>query len=195
MKLNSNIPVNPHQPYDDQAFEQLFKSHFKALHSYAMAILKDEDTAEEIVQQMFLKFWEKRELLNIQNSVKAYLYKCVYHDSLNFLKHEKIKTKYQDFASYAMNDHQEPASSKVEMTELEHRIAQALNELPEQCRTIFQMSRFEELKYREIAEQLGLSVKTIENQMGKALKIMRLKLADFLSLILLGLMYYRDFFN
>lgn len=195
MKLNSSIPVSPHQPYDDQAFEQLFKSHFKALHSYALAILKDEDTAEEIVQQMFLKFWEKRELLNIQSSVKAYLYKCVYHDSLNFLKHEKIKTKYQDFASYTMNDHQEPASSKVEMTELEYRIAQALNELPEQCRTIFQLSRFEELKYREIAEQLGLSVKTIENQMGKALKIMRLKLADFLSLILLGLMYYRDFFN
>lgn len=195
MKLNSSIPVSPHQPYDDQAFEHLFKSHFKALHSYALAILKDEDTAEEIVQQMFLKFWEKRELLNIQSSVKAYLYKCVYHDSLNFLKHEKIKTKYQDFASYTMNNHQEPASSKIEMTELEYRIAQALNELPEQCRTIFQLSRFEELKYREIAEQLGLSVKTIENQMGKALKIMRLKLADFLSLILLGLMYYRDFFN
>ncbi|WP_316810228.1 RNA polymerase sigma-70 factor [Pedobacter heparinus] len=195
MKLNSSTPVNPHQLYDDQAFEQLFKTHFKALHAYALAILKDEDTAEEIVQQMFLKFWEKRTLLNIQSSVKAYLYKCVYHDSLNFLKHEKIKTKYQDFASYTMNSHHEPASSKVEMTELEYRIAEALNELPEQCRTIFQMSRFEELKYREIAAQLGLSVKTIENQMGKALKLMRLKLADFLSLILLGLMYYRDFFN
>ncbi|ACU04140.1 MULTISPECIES: RNA polymerase sigma-70 factor [Pedobacter] len=195
MELKSSISANTSQPYDDQAFEQLFKAHFKALHAYALALLKDEDTAEEIVQTMFLKFWEKRELLNIQTSVKAYLYKCVYHDSLNFLKHEKIKTKYQDFASYTMNSHHEPASSKAEMTELEYQIGKALNELPEQCRTIFQMSRFEELKYREIAEQLGLSVKTIENQMGKALRIMRLKLADFLSLILLGLMYYRDFFN
>ncbi len=184
-----------HQPYDDQAFELLFKDHFKALHAYAHIILKDEDEAEEIVQNMFLKFWEKRELLDVQTSIKAYLYKCVYHDSLNFLKHQKIKTKYQNFASYSMNTHHLPASSKTEMTELEYNLSMALNELPEQCRTIFQMSRFEELKYREIAERLGLSVKTIENQMGKALRILRLELADFLSLIILGLMYYNDYFN
>lgn len=181
--------------YDDMAFEQLFKSHFKALHAYASVILKDEDDAEEIVQNMFLKFWEKRELLDVQTSIKAYLYKCVYHDSLNLLKHQKIKTKYQDFASYSMNKQHLPASSRVEMTELEYNLSLALNELPEQCRTIFQMSRFEELKYREIAERMGLSVKTIENQMGKALRILRLELADFLSLILLGLMYYKDYFN
>lgn len=195
MKLSSNISEIRYQQYDDHAFEQLFKSHFKALHAYANVILKDEDDAEEIVQNMFLKFWEKRELLNVQTSLKAYLYKCVYHDSLNFLKHQKIKTKYQDFAAYTRNEEHLPASSKIEMTELEYNLGLALNELPEQCRTIFQMSRFEELKYREIAERLGLSIKTIENQMGKALKILRLELADFLSLILLGLMYYKDYFN
>jgi RNA polymerase sigma-70 factor (ECF subfamily) len=195
LKLSSNIPEIQYQQYDDEAFEQLFKSHFKALHAYANVILKDEDDAEEIVQNMFLKFWEKRDLLHIQTSLKAYLYKCVYHDSLNFLKHQKIKTKYQDFASYTMNTQHLPASSKVEMTELEYNLGLALNELPEQCRTIFQMSRFEELKYREIAERLGLSIKTIENQMGKALRILRLELADFLSLFLLGLMYYKDYFN
>lgn len=195
MKLNNVICETPHQPYDDQAFEQLFKTHFKALHAYANVILKDEDDAEEIVQNMFLKFWEKRDLLNVQTSLKAYLYKCVYHDSLNFLKHQHIKTKYQDFAIHTMNAAHPPASSKVEITELENSIGLALNELPEQCRTIFQMSRFEELKYREIADRLGLSVKTIENQMGKALRILRLELADFLSLIILGLMYYKDFFN
>lgn len=195
MKLSSNIPESQHQQYDDHSFEQLFKSHFKALHAYANVILKDDDDAEEIVQNMFLKFWEKRDLLNVQTSLKAYLYKCVYHDSLNFLKHQKIKTKYQDFAGYTMNDQHLPASSKVEMTELEYNLSLALNKLPEQCRTIFQMSRFEELKYKEIAERMGLSIKTIENQMGKALRILRLELADFLSLILLGLMYYKDYFN
>jgi RNA polymerase sigma-70 factor (ECF subfamily) len=195
LKLSSNIPEIQYQQYDDEAFEQLFKSHFKALHAYANVILKDEDDAEEIVQNMFLKFWEKRDLLHIQTSLKAYLYKCVYHDSLNFLKHQKIKTKYQDFASYTMNTQHLPASSKVEMTELEYNLGLALNELPEQCPTIFQLSRFEELKYREIAERLGLSIKTIENQMGKALRILRLELADFLSLFLLGLMYYKDYFN
>lgn len=195
MKLSSNISETRYQQYDDYAFEKLFKEHFKALHAYANVILKDEDDAEEIVQNMFLKFWEKRDLLNVQTSLKAYLYKCVYHDSLNFLKHQKIKTKYQDFAAYTMNEEHLPASSKIEMTELEYNLSLALNELPEQCRTIFQMSRFEELKYREIAERLGLSIKTIENQMGKALRILRLELADFLSLILLGLMYYKDYFN
>ena len=169
--------------YDDHTFEQLFKSHYKALHSYASVMLKDEDTAEEIVQSMFLKFWEKRSLLTIQTSVKAYLYRCVHNDSLNYLKHQTIKTKYQDYAVQSMNNHHEPASSKVELTELEMRLKEALRELPEQCRTIFQMSRFEELKYREIADQLGLSVKTIENQMGKALKTLRIKLADFVTVI------------
>lgn len=182
--------------YDDKAFEQMFKAHYKELHSYANVMLRDEDTAEEIVQSMFLKFWEKRELLNVQTSIKAYLYKCVYNDSLNYLKHQKVKTKYQDFAAYTMNDHHEAASSRVELTELKYKLQEALNELPEHCRTIFQMSRFEELKYREIAEQLDLSIKTVENQMGKALKILRLKLADFITLILPGIiMYYKDFFN
>lgn len=174
----------------------MFKAHYKELHSYANVMLRDEDTAEEIVQSMFLKFWEKRELLNVQTSIKAYLYKCVYNDSLNYLKHQKVKTKYQDFAVYTMNDHHEAASSRVELTELQFKLQEALNELPEHCRTIFQMSRFEELKYREIAEQLDLSIKTVENQMGKALKILRLKLADFITLILPGIiMYYKDFFN
>jgi RNA polymerase sigma-70 factor, Bacteroides expansion family 1 len=184
------------QQYDDKAFEQMFKAHYKELHSYANVMLRDQDIAEEIVQSMFLKFWEKRELLNVQTSIKAYLYKCVYNDSLNYLKHQKVKTKYQDFTVYTMNNHHEAASSKVELTELEFKLQEALNELPEHCRTIFQMSRFEELKYREIAEQLDLSIKTVENQMGKALKILRLKLADFITLILPGIiMFYKDFFN
>ncbi len=174
----------------DIDFETLFKTHYKALHAYASVILKDEDDAEEIVQQLFLKFWEKRELLSVQTSLKAYLYKCVYHDSLNYLKHQKVKNKYQDFTQHRMEN---VYNDRIEVVELQAQINLALNDLPEQCRTIFQMSRFEELKYREIADALGLSVKTVENQMGKALRIMRIKLADFLVLIVSCLMYYKDF--
>lgn len=194
MKLTDPLSPNLEQ-YDDVAFEQLFKMHYKALHAYAFVMLKDHDTAEEMVQGMFMKFWEKRELLNIQSSVKAYLYKCIYHDCLNFLKHEKIKFKHQEYTQHSIPHPSEPASARVEMTELKNNLSLAMNDLPEQCRTIFQMSRFEELRYREIADQLGLSVKTVENQMGKALRILRLKLSDFLALILLGIMYYKDFFN
>lgn len=196
MKLTDTISDLPAQRYDDVAFEQLFKTHYKALHAYANVILKEEDLAEEIVQGMFLKFWEKRELLQVQSSIKAYLYKCIYNDCMNHLKHEKIKLKHQEFTYHTMNTHQEPASAKAELTELEHNLQGALNELPEQCRTIFQMSRFEELKYREIADQLGLSIKTVENQMGKALRVLRFKLADFLTLFILGIMYYiKNFLN
>lgn len=194
MKLTDTVSDHSLQGDDDVAFEQLFKTHYKALHAYANVILKEEDLAEEIVQAMFLKFWEKRQLLQVQSSIKAYLYKCVYHDCLNHLKHEKIKLKHQQFTYHTMDTHHEPASAKVELTELELNLRTALNELPEQCRTIFQMSRFEELKYREIAEQLGLSIKTVENQMGKALRVLRFKLADFLTIALL-VMYYKDFFN
>lgn len=195
---NINQPVNVSDSIagnfnDDASFETLFKRHYKALHAYAAVILKDEDEAEEIVQQLFLKFWEKRELLAVQTSIKAYLYKCVYHDSLNFLKHQKVRGKYEDFTQRVSNTTYATGIDRLEVNELQDQINLALNDLPEQCRTIFQMSRFEELKYREIADQLGLSIKTVENQMGKALRIMRIKLADFLVLIICGLMYYKDF--
>ncbi|WP_343533408.1 RNA polymerase sigma-70 factor [Pedobacter sp.] len=189
---NVNIAV---QTYNDVAFEQLFKSHYKALHSYANMLLKDLDAAEEVVQTMFLRLWEKRHLLDVQTSVKAYLYKCVYNDSLNLMKHERVKNKYQDFTLHTMNTEHESASNKVELSELQRQLQNALNTLPEQCRIIFQMSRFEELKYKEIAERLGISIKTVENQMGKALKILRLKLVDFLVLVLLGLANYNDYLN
>lgn len=180
-------------PPTDVAFEVLFKTHYKALHAYAAVILKDAEDAEEIVQQLFLKFWEKRELLSMQTSLKAYLYKCVYHDSLNYLKHQKVKSKYKDYTQNSMGTSYATGVDRLEVTELQNQINLALNDLPEQCRTIFQMSRFEELKYREIADALGLSIKTVENQMGKALRIMRIKLADFLVLIVSCLMYYKDF--
>ena len=191
MNLSQTIVL---KQYDDEAFEQLFKAHYKALHAYANMILKDLAHAEELVQNLFLRLWEKRELLNVQTSVKAYLYKCIYNDSLNYLKHEKVKEKYQDFAQRSMDNLSESAAAQIEMNELLQQLNIALNELPEQCRTIFQLSRFEELKYREIAEQLGISIKTVESQMGKALRILRFKLVDFLVLVLV-LIYYRDFLN
>ena len=177
--------------YDDNAFEELFKAHFGALHSYASVMLYHDSYAEEIVQNVFVRIWEKRDLLDVQISVKAYLYKCVHNDCLNYIKHKKIKTKYQDHAAFIMNDQSENTSDKLILTELQERLQVALNQLPEQCRTIFQMSRFEDLKYREIAEELGISIKTVENQMGKALKILRIKLVDFLPIFLL-FMHYKD---
>jgi RNA polymerase sigma-70 factor (ECF subfamily) len=170
---------------DETAFEQVFKTYFKRLHAYAFTILGDEVEAEEMVQQVFFKLWERNENLSLTGSVSAYLYRAVHNESLNYIKHQKVRSNHQLHVAYSMKNEVEHPAKKVMASELEKKIHSALNELPEQCRTIFQMSRFDELKYREIADKLGISVKTVENQMGKALKLLREKLADFLIFILL----------
>ena len=173
------------------AFEKVFKTYFKNLHAYAFNILESPILAGEVVQQVFYKIWEKKGNLNIHTSMKAYLYKSVYNECMLQMKKKKNKDAYlshilkQDYNKLAQG-----ASEKIETTELEIRLQKALNELPEQCRTIFQMNRFEGLKYQEIASQMGLSLKTIESHMGKALKRLRLSLSEFLPLIIYLLWHY-----
>lgn len=170
---------------DESAFEQVFKTHFKSLHAYAFTLLRDQDEAEEIVQQVFYKLWERAENLHFTGSVAAYLYKAVHNESLNYLKHLKVKAGHQLHVAYSMKNPQNNMDGKMMSKELERQFNTALNELPEQCRTIFQMSRFEDMKYREIADKLDISVKTVENHMGKALKFLRGKLVDFLTLVVM----------
>lgn len=170
---------------DEQAFEQVFKTHFKSLHAYAFTILKDEAEAEEMVQQVFFKLWDRSASLSFSGSLTAYLYRAVHNESLNYLKHQKVKARHQLHVAYSMKQEQQAQKGNTMSRELEARFREALNELPEQCRTVFQLSRFEDMKYREIADKLDISVKTVENHMGKALKLLRTKLVDFLTLLLL----------
>ena len=179
---------------DEASFEQVFKTHFKNLHAYACTITREESAAEEVVQQVFVKLWERSEGLSISGSVAAYLYRAVYNESLNYLKHQKVRSAYGQHVVHTMKNETEHAGKKLQLKELERRLAEAMNDLPEQCRTIFQLSRFEELRYREIADRLGLSIKTVENQMGKALKILRVKLVDFLPLTIFSLYQILNFF-
>ncbi|WP_234364345.1 RNA polymerase sigma-70 factor [Lunatibacter salilacus] len=175
---------------DEPTFEQVFKEHYGALHAYANVILKDSAGAEEVVQTVFLKLWEKRSGLRITSSLKAYLYKAVYHYSLNHLKHQKVRQRHWEQTHYELNQQLSSDNSQImegQEKELMQRIQQILVELPEKCRMVFHLSRFEELKYGEIAEQLGISVKTVEAHMSKALKTLRLELAEFLPLLILFL--------
>jgi RNA polymerase sigma-70 factor, ECF subfamily len=190
MELNDTVLIQLLGNRDEMAFEQVFKTHFKNLHTYACTIVKDEDVAEEMVQNVFYKIWERIENLTITGSVAAYLYRAVNNESLNYIKHQKVKAAHQVHAVHQMKSQTDNASKKVMMRELEKHLRDALNELPEQCRTIFQMSRFGELRYREIANELGISIKTVEAQMGKALKLLRLKLVDFLPLLFVSLLQY-----
>ncbi|WP_339751491.1 RNA polymerase sigma-70 factor [Algoriphagus aquimarinus] len=183
-------PSNTHTFVDEQSFEAVFKTYFKALHAYAQAILKESETAEEIVQSVFLKLWEKRETLDINSSLKAYLYRAVYHDSLNYIKHQQVKRKHWEHAHYEMTQgkpEEVGEQIKGQENELYEHFQLALEKLPEKCRLVFNLSRFEELKYQEIADRLEISIKTVEAHMGKALKTLRVELAEFLPLLLMFL--------
>lgn len=135
------------------------------------------------MQTVFIGFWEKRENIQVDTSLKAYLYRSVRNAALNEIKRLKVRQLHAN----AILAEGEPLSHAPDQyaikEELEIKIQEALQALPEQCRLIFKMSRFEDLKYQEIADQLNLSIKTVENQMGKALKIMRAQLKEYLPLI------------
>jgi len=168
---------------DEKTFEGVYKHFLKPLHVYAITMLKDEEAAKGTVQNIFLKLWERKSTLNFNGSLKAYLYSAVYHECLNHIRHQKVKLHHQDHLVYTMKNTEEHDSG-IELNDLKGKLQQVMNNLPEKCRTVFQLSRFEELKYREIAEQMGISVKTVEAQMGKALKILRHGLVDYLPLII-----------
>jgi len=178
------------QSGNESAFEMTFRSYYQPLCRYAYSFLEDKEEAEEVVQSAFITFWEKRKSLDIQTSLKSYLYRMVRNACLNVIKHEKVKQQHVAHEMAVTDSSYESVSQKVYATELESKISEAMKALPEQCRLVFQLSRFEELKYQEIADQLQISVKTVENHMGKALRIMREQLKDYLPLFLI---FMKDF--
>ncbi len=183
-----NLDQQEQPPYLDRdsavGFETVFKKYFRRLHAYAFTIIKDEVMAEEMVQNVFCRLWEKAEQVSVQGSVSSYLYRAVHNESLNYLKHLKVREVYGSYREQ-QEEYTTDTLHQLEHDELQRRFHEALNELPEKCRTIFQLSRFEELRYHEIAARLDLPEKTVENQMGKALRLLRTKLAEFLPFWLL----------
>ncbi|MFH0895262.1 MAG: RNA polymerase sigma-70 factor [Bacteroidota bacterium] len=163
----------------------MFKSNFKGLCYFALKYVKDMDTAREIVQEAFLNMWEKRDGMDPNRSVNSYITTSVHNRCLNYLRdNKKFNRNLLDLEGLLLISDKSPADRMVE-NELAEKIQAALNELPEKCREVFLLSRNENLKYQEIADRLGISIKTVETQMSKALAHMRVQLADYRTVLLL----------
>ena len=184
VEYNNNNEFSVLRLINETAFEKVFKLYYKSLHAYAFTFTKETVTAEEIVQNVFFKIWKNNSHLPMDNFLKSYLYRAVHNESLNYIKHEKVKSSFQAAYSVYCYFTDADASELVIATELEVAIQKSIDQLSTQCRLIFQMSRFEQLKYQQIATQLNISIKTVENQMGKALKVLRQKLVEYLPFIL-----------
>lgn len=171
-----------------EEFEKIFRSLYEELCSYAHYFLRDVAASEEVVQDLFVNLWNRRESVDLQPSIKSYLYRSVRNRCYNVIKHQEVKDRYRTEQMSSLSAREGIPNDGGELNELQERINKAIAELPPERQKIFVMSRFEDLKYKEIAEELKISIKTVENQMGKALKHLRLQLADYMPLlILLGL--------
>jgi RNA polymerase sigma-70 factor (ECF subfamily) len=163
---------------DIKAFETVFKRFYKPLCNYAFRFVHDADMAGQLVQDVFFHIWEKREHFKVTTNIQAYLLFSVRNECLKHIRHNKVEQRY---AEQLLNNPVEPLFEEHDtfaLSELSRIIELTLQSLPERTREIFMMSRFRKLRYSEIAFKLGISVKTVESNMGKALKAFRETLSD-----------------
>jgi len=163
---------------DIQQFEILFRSSYATLVRYATSVIKDPDTAEEIVQELFYRLWKDREKILINTSLEGYLYRSVHNMCLHHLYHRKVVDRHNTEMGKDGNNVTTGPAEELYHKELLDRVAVILEKLPERCGRIFYLNRFEGLKYSEIARKLSISEKTVEANMGKALKEFRKALAE-----------------
>lgn len=166
---------------NEASFEAAFREYYTPLYRVVYPILKNRDSAEDVVQDLFVRLWNKRDSIVVSSSLKSYLYRAAINSAFDHLEKYKREVQMGDKPLkeelVSMNETEEYLSGK----EAEARISKAMEKLPPACRTVFIMSREEDMTYQEIADSLQISIKTVENQIGKALKILREELKPHLK--------------
>jgi len=161
------------QTNSEYAIELIFNEHYAYLCRVCNNMIREEAQSEDIVQEVFHDFWKKRGSLSVNTSVRAYLKRAVVNKTLNYIRDKKFKYR-EELEDHVMSVSEEPGVLKqIDEAELKSKIFKAIDDLPERCRIIFAMSRFEEMTYKEIATNLDISIKTVENQISKALRLLR----------------------
>ncbi len=151
---------------DIGAFEKLFRKYHIPLGYYATSITRDSDAAEDIIQDLFYMIWKERETISVLTSVNGYLYRAVRNRALQYCEQKANANKYKESVSTISQD-------SAEFNELEKIVAESMSKMPSRRAEIFKMHRFHNIKYKEIANKLSVSVKTVEAEMSKALKTIR----------------------
>lgn len=166
---------------DSLAFSILFTRYYADLVRFSSSITHEQAAAEEIVQELFVRFWEERRTIGPIHSLKSYFLRSVHNRSVDWLRHQGIKNSY----AAMMLEHplalQNDTENYLLYSELESEIETALEKVPEECAVVFRKSRFEALRYEEIAEMMGISVRTVENRVSKTLQFLRIQLRDFIA--------------
>ena len=191
MKSSTFEVVKDIQAGNIKTFEEVFINYYPFLQKFAEGYVNNKDEASDIVQSVFLSIWERKEKLKEDTNLNNYLITLTKNQCLNYIKHLKAKQTYLQNQSYNVNELllnyyalEKLNENKLILNELSAMIESAINSLPEQCKEIFRMSRFENMKYHEIAEKLSISVKTVEKKMSISLEILRTVLKDYLFLVL-----------
>ncbi|MCG8697561.1 MAG: RNA polymerase sigma-70 factor [Bacteroidales bacterium] len=179
--MNESILIKKLRNGEEYAYEQLFKLYYEQLVLFALKMLGDYDSARELVQDLFVDLYDKRKQININTSLKSYLYRSTRNRCYNELNSKKIHLKYENYAKQHISDAEESTENVFNISEMEHAMQVAINKLPAKCKAIFMMNRFEGLSNSEIAEKLTISKRTVETQISKALKILRVELKPFLA--------------
>lgn len=179
------------QQKDIKTFECYYKEHYKSFFLMACKYLKDSTFAEEVVNDVFIKIWEDGNDITIEVSLKSYIYKAVINRSINML--QKIKKEKQLLEELPFVFDQSYELMKIEENELAVKLYTAIDNLPEHCRKVFKLSRFEQLKQQEIADIMGISIKTVKNHITHALKELSKNLDNYMILIILTLLIIKLF--
>jgi RNA polymerase sigma-70 factor (family 1) len=157
---------------NERAYKIVFEEYYPILTAFAYKYLHDLDTSKEITQNAFVKFYERRSSIEITKNLRSYLFQIVYHDCISYLRSKAhIDLHNSQFAILQENNAE--CLSYIEQTEEEYKLHKLIEQLPEQCKKIFLLSWFENKKNREIAQNLNLSVRTVEAQLYKALKFLK----------------------
>jgi len=163
---------------DKGQFESLFRSSYVSLVRYAKRLIKDHDSAEEIVQDLFFRIWQDKEKIEIESSLNGYLFRAVHNRCLHWIEHNKVVERHAREVFAQETEAADNPADAIYYKELQSKIIQIIEKLPDRCGRIFCMNRFEGLKYSEIAEKLSVSVKTVEADMGRALREFRKALKE-----------------